>query len=234
MKLSGPYRFTASVHRERMPKIALAGARRRLSGLGLTSSTAASIAALVQQIASQYGLNPGLALAVAQRESSLNPNAVSSEGAQGVMQLMPATAAQYGVTNPFDPVQNITAGVQYLLALLSQFNGDVASALAAYNWGPGNVKNAQNQYGANWLAYAPSSTQAYVFALSGVAPGQPPAPITTITVDATTGEPVSTETSPAAAPDTVTIAGVEIPTSALLAAGIVLGVYIAAQFLGDL
>ena len=92
MKLRGPYR---------MPKRPSAGRRRRLSGLGLTSSTTAAIAALVQQIAAQYGLNPGLALAVAQRESSLNPNAVSSEGAQGVMQLMPATAAQFGVTNRF-------------------------------------------------------------------------------------------------------------------------------------
>jgi hypothetical protein len=231
MKISGPYR---------MPKRASPGRRRRLSGLALTSGTSASIAALVQQIAQQYGLNPGLALAVAQHESSLNPNAVSSEGAQGVMQLMPATAAQFGVTNPFDPVQNITAGVQYLLQLLNQFGGDVASALAAYNWGPANVTKAQSQYGANWLSAAPASTQAYVFAIAGVAPGQPPAPIaspvttTTITVDATTGEPVSAETSPAATPDTVTIGGVQIPTSALLAAGIVLGVYIAAQFLGDL
>jgi len=222
MKLSGPYR---------MPKRPSAGRRRRLSGLALTSSTTAAIAALVQQIATQYGLNPGLALAVAQHESSLNPNAVSSEGAQGVMQLMPATAAQFGVSNPFDPVQNITAGVQYLLALLAQFNGDVASALAAYNWGPANVKKAQAQYGANRLSAAPASTQAYVFAIAGVSPGQPPAPIaTTITVDATTGQPVSVDTTP----DPSVITGLNITSQqALLYGGILLGLYLGIQILED-
>jgi soluble lytic murein transglycosylase-like protein len=116
--------------------------------------------------ANQYGLPPALVIAQAQQESGGNPNAVSPVGAQGVMQLMPATAAQLGVTDPFDPVQNITAGVKYLAQLVQQFGGDLSLALAAYNWGPGNVsKNGYN----NW----PTETQNYVANIlgnSGVAP----------------------------------------------------------------
>lgn len=99
----------------------------------------ADILSIIQQAAAQYGIDPALLQAVAQQESGLNPNAQSPAGAQGVMQLMPATASWLGVTNPFDPVQNIDAGAKYLASLLSQFGGDVSLALAAYNAGPGNV-----------------------------------------------------------------------------------------------
>ena len=113
------------------------------------------ILSLLTSAANKYGVPPELAIAVAQQESGGNPNAVSSAGAVGVMQLMPATAAQLGVTNPTDPAQNIDAGVQYLSQMLSEFNGDPQLALAAYNWGPGNV--SKNGY-ANW----PAETQSYV------------------------------------------------------------------------
>ncbi len=94
---------------------------------------------LLTQAATTYGVSPDLAIAVAARESGGSPTAVSPAGAEGVMQLMPATAASLGVTDPFNPAQNIDAGVRYLSSLLQQFGGDVRLALAAYNWGPGNV-----------------------------------------------------------------------------------------------
>lgn len=133
-----------------------------------SSVGSASIAALVQAAAAQYGVDPTLALAVAQQESGLNPNATSSAGAQGVMQLMPATAASLGVTNAYDPTQNINAGVRYLASLISQYGGDTTKGLAAYNWGPGNLNNAIAAYGGNWLSAAPAETQNYVAAITGV------------------------------------------------------------------
>lgn len=105
----------------------------------LVALTSSDIEQLIRNEATAQGLDPNLAVAVAKTESSLNPNAVSSEGAQGLFQLMPATAAGLGVINPFDPTQNISGGVSYLKQLLTQYNGDTTLALAAYNAGPGNV-----------------------------------------------------------------------------------------------
>jgi hypothetical protein len=125
------------------------------------------IATLVTETAVSLGLDPALALAQAQQESRLNPNAVSSAGARGVMQLMPATAAWLGVSDSFDPVSNITAGLTYFKNLLGMFSGDTAAALAAYNWGQGNVQKAMAKYGPNWLAHAPAETQNYVRIIYG-------------------------------------------------------------------
>lgn len=97
---------------------------------------------LIEQYAPQYGLDPALVAAVAYRESRFNPSAVSPAGAQGLMQLMPGTAAGLGVTNSFDLQQNLLGGMQYLQQLMAQFNGDVQQALAAYNAGPRRVLEA--------------------------------------------------------------------------------------------
>jgi len=95
---------------------------------------------IFRRASQKYNVPIDLLKAVAKAESNFNPNAVSRVGAQGVMQLMPATAKELGVVNPFDPEQNIMGGAKYLSGLLKKYDGDVKLALAAYNAGSGNVK----------------------------------------------------------------------------------------------
>jgi soluble lytic murein transglycosylase-like protein len=101
--------------------------------------TVTNFAPIIQSSAEKYGVDPNLVSAVIQTESSGNPKAVSHAGAMGLMQLMPSNVNEYGVRDPFDPVQNIDAGTRQLSDLLKQYNGDVDLALAAYNAGPGAV-----------------------------------------------------------------------------------------------
>lgn len=98
---------------------------------------------LVREMARRHDVDPALVRAVIHAESAFNERAVSPKGAAGLMQLMPATAARFGVRDVFDPEENIRGGVTYLAFLLRLFDGDQRLALAAYNAGEGAVKKFQ-------------------------------------------------------------------------------------------
>jgi len=95
---------------------------------------------LVAVVAKRHGLDPVLVWAVVSVESAFQPRAVSPKGAQGLMQLMPATARELGVADSLDPAQNLDGGTRHLRALLEQYKGDLKLALAAYNAGAGAVR----------------------------------------------------------------------------------------------
>ena len=98
---------------------------------------------LIASAASRHQIDPDFVASVVKAESGFNPTAVSSKGAQGLMQLMPRTAARLGVENALDPAANVEGGTKYLRQLLDQYDGDAVKALAAYNAGPQRVE----QYG---------------------------------------------------------------------------------------
>ncbi len=111
--------------------------------------------AIIRNAANRFGVNEGLIKAVIKMESDFNPRAVSHAGARGLMQLMPSTAAGLGVRDSFDPQQNIMAGTRFLRDMLDRYEGNLDSALAAYNWGPGNVDKSRG-------AFLPRETREYL------------------------------------------------------------------------
>ena len=111
------------------------------------------IGPLVQEIAQRESLTPDLLRAVIEKESSYLPCAVSSAGAEGLMQLMPDTAAGLGVENPFDARQNVDGGARYLKQMLDRYDGNLMLALSAYNAGPGRADNV------NLLPLPPETTR---------------------------------------------------------------------------
>lgn len=100
----------------------------------------AQIDALVNDNAQAQNVDPALIKAIIANESGFNANATSNVGAQGLMQLMPGTAAALGVSNAYDPAQNVAGGTKYIKEMLQHFGGDVRLAVAAYNAGPGAVE----------------------------------------------------------------------------------------------
>lgn len=99
----------------------------------------ASLEQIFTEASEKYNVPKNLIKAITKAESEFDPNATSGAGAQGLMQLMPATARELGVTDAYDPYQNVMGGTKYISQLLTKYNGDVKLALAAYNAGSGNV-----------------------------------------------------------------------------------------------
>jgi soluble lytic murein transglycosylase-like protein len=120
------------------------------------------VSPLIDKMAKQVKLHPGLLHAVVMVESAYNPKARSKKGAEGLMQLMPATASRYGVSDSYDPMQNLEGGARYLKDLLKEFEFDLKLALAAYNAG----ENAVRRYGNQIPPYP--ETQAYVEKVMGL------------------------------------------------------------------
>lgn len=123
----------------RLARLKQLGLRRRSGSVPSSSQQRAQINRLIEKWAGHYTLDPELVKAVVEVESGYKPNARSSANAQGLMQLIPATASRFNVADPWDPEQNLRGGMAYLQWLLGQFKGDLRLVLAAYNAGENSV-----------------------------------------------------------------------------------------------
>ena len=131
-----------------------------VEGAGESLPGNAGTDAIIEKASRRYGVDSELIRAVIKAESNFNPRAVSSAGAQGLMQLMPATARGLGVSDSFDPEQNVMAGTRFLKDMLRRYDGNLDEALAAYNWGPGRV----DKHGTSHL---PRETRDYLAKVKG-------------------------------------------------------------------
>lgn len=127
----------------------------------ISSIDVEKIYSTVDKYSQKYGVDRNLILSIIKQESNFNPNAVSSAGAKGLMQLMDFNSDAYGVTNPFDVDQNIEAGVKHIKDYLNMFDGNLEMALMAYNGGPGTMERRGVKSSSD-LYKMPQETQNYV------------------------------------------------------------------------
>ncbi|MGB5157645.1 lytic transglycosylase domain-containing protein [Desulfobacterium sp. N47] len=120
-----------------------------------------SFDAVIENAAKIHDMDPDLIKSVIQIESNFHPESTSSAGAMGLMQLMPGTAKDLGVKNAYDPVENIMGGTKYLKSLLNRYGGDTSLALAAYNWGAGNLEKNPDKMPRETRNYISKVTQHY-------------------------------------------------------------------------
>jgi soluble lytic murein transglycosylase-like protein len=126
-----------------------------------TPSSPRELAPIIRQASETYGVDRGLIRAVIKAESSFRARCTSPKGAMGLMQLMPETAVEVGVKDPYDPFENIMGGTRYLKGLLNRYQGNIPLALAAYNWGAGNVEKHPDRFPRETRAYVMRVTQEY-------------------------------------------------------------------------
>ena len=124
-------------------------------------SSPRELAPIIRQASEKYGVDRGLIRAVIKAESNFQPQSTSPKGAMGLMQLMPETALEVGVKDPYDPFENIMGGTRYLKGLLNRYQGNVPLALAAYNWGAGNVERYPDRLPRETRNYIMRVTQEY-------------------------------------------------------------------------
>jgi soluble lytic murein transglycosylase-like protein len=165
------------IERERPAEVADAGGEKEQKRERRWTTGSARLDALIKQNGQRYGVDPYLVFCVMEQESHFNSGAVSPMGARGLMQLMPSTAARFGVRRPHDAAQNVSGGTRFLKELLSKFNGRVDLVLASYNAGEGAVR----RFG--WRVPPYRETRAYVRQVGGRygssahhAPAKTPAP----------------------------------------------------------